>query len=288
MRKLPDKTILITGGNDGIGRATAEKLAGRGLQLLIAGKDEVRGREAVSRLRHATGNEQVHFIHCDLADFASIEQAAMEVLSDYPCIDVLINNAGVYTDQRQLTSQGYELQFGVNHLGHFLLTKRLLPALLCAREARVLTISSDAHYHGQIDFASLQGNGSSRGYSGYRAYAQSKLANVLFSKEFGRRHPEIMANSLHPGLVRTRLTNKNGNWFNRIAWTMYKPFMRSSACGACTPVYLATSPEVRDVTGRYFDEKQCLQKPSPAACDEALAARLWEYSEEAVQVSRPL
>ncbi|MEM1357959.1 MAG: SDR family oxidoreductase [Bacteroidota bacterium] len=280
---MEDKTILITGANDGIGRATAHRLAERGAHLVLACRDEAKAQRTALKIMEATGNHKIDTLPLDLASFASIRAAADEFLAEHPKLDVLINNAGVYTDRLELTEDGYELQFGVNHLGHFLLTLSLLPAIRCCRHcSRVINVSSAMHLKGALDFDTLT-NKSKRSYNGTHAYAQSKLANVLFTMELDRRYgQELTTNCLHPGVVGTRLANKKAGTLTSTIWSLYKPFASKPVQGADTSVYLATSPEVRDVSGRYFDENQCLQKPSSLARNEQLARRLWEYSEAAI------
>ena len=281
---MRDKTVLITGANDGIGRATAERLARKGAHLVLACRNETKAQRTADRLVRKTGNEHIDTLPLDLADLSSVRQACELFLAEHPRLDVLINNAGVYSDRLELTAQGYELQFGVNHLGHFLLTLNLMPAMQCCKLcSRVINVSSAMHTKGGIDFGNLRGEGGERGYNGTRAYAQSKLANVLFTKELNRRHgSELTTNCLHPGVVGTSLANKKSKLLTKAVWSLYKPFARTPDRGADTSVYLASSPEVREVSGRYFNPSQCLVKPSPTACNEQLARRLWEYSTEAV------
>jgi NAD(P)-dependent dehydrogenase (short-subunit alcohol dehydrogenase family) len=281
---MDTKTILITGGNDGIGRATAERLAARGAHLVLACRDDTKAQRTAQQIAEKTGNEKIDTLPLDLADLSSVRDAAQEFLAEHPKLDVLINNAGVYTDSLELTREGFELQFGVNHLGHFLLTLSLLPALQCCRLcSRVINVASALHVKGVLDFDNLRGEKGSRGYNGSAAYAQSKLANVLFTMELDRRYgADLTTNCLHPGVVGTRLANKKAGALTSTVWTMYKPFASSPKKGANTSVYLASSPEVREVSGRYFDEHQCLRKPSSIARNEQLARRLWEYSERAV------
>lgn len=280
---LRNKTILITGGNDGIGLETAKRLAALRGNVVIACRNRKKGQKVVEMLKERTGNQEIELLVMDLSDLASVKRAAEEFLVEHPKLDVLINNAGVYTDQRQLTTQGYEWQFGVNHLGHYLLTRLLFPALRCTTEGgRIINVSSDAHHKGKINFDQLNGSQSGR-YSGMRAYAASKLANVLFTTELARRYPdELTANALHPGVVATRLANKEGGPLVRFFWNLYKPFALHPKRGANTSVYLATSPELKDVSGRYFDKCQCLRRPSSMARNAPLAAKLWTYSEQAV------
>ena len=282
---MQDKTILITGANEGIGLATAKRLAAKGVRLILACRDERKGMNAAGAISQKTGNKNVVVIPMDLSDLGSVTSAAEFILTEHPKLDVLINNAGVFSNKLQLTNEGYELQFGVNHLGHFLLTNLLMPALQCPSEGgRVINVSSAAHYQGKIDFDNLRGEKGNKQYHGMRAYAQSKLANVLFTLELSRRFAgEITANTLHPGVVATRLANKHSNAFVGTVWNLYKPFARKPSKGSDTSVYLAISPEVREVSGRYFDQCQCVKRPSPIAKDTEIAARLWNYSEAAVK-----
>lgn len=281
---MEDKTILITGANDGIGRATAERLADRGAHLVLACRDETKAQHVAKAITERTGNHRIDTLPLDLASFDSVAAAAEMFLAEHPKLDVLINNAGVYTEKLEITADGYELQFQVNHLGHFLLTMLLLPAIRCCRHcSRVINVSSALHQKGALDFGWLKGEPGAKHYSGTKAYAQSKLANVLFTMELDRRYGEdLTTNCLHPGVVGTRLANKKAGALTSTVWSMYKPFATKPERGADTSVYLAVSPEVNDVSGRYFDEHQCLQKPSSIARNEQLARRLWEYSEKAV------
>ncbi|WP_116108049.1 SDR family oxidoreductase [Lewinella sp. IMCC34191] len=282
---MQDRTVLITGANDGIGRATAERLAHKGYHLVLACRDETKAQRTADELVRKTGNENIDTIPLDLADLASVRDASELYLAEHPRLDVLINNAGVYSDKLAHTKDGYELQFGVNHLGHFLLTLNLLPAMQCSNLcSRVINVSSALHTKAGIDFGNLRGERGADTYSGGKAYAQSKLANILFTKELDRRHgAELTTNCLHPGVVGTSLANKHGKFLTKAVWSLYKPFARTPKRGADTSVYLASSPEVREVSGRYFNPSQCLIKPSPTACNEQLAGRLWDYSTEAVR-----
>lgn len=281
---MQDKTVLITGANDGIGRATAFRLAEKGAHLVLACRDERKAQQTATRIIESSGNEKVDTLPLDLSSLTSIRRATELFLSEHPRLDVLINNAGVYCDRLEVSEDGYELQFAINHLGHFALTLGLLPAMRCTtHSSRVINVSSALHQQGTIDFDNLRGERGPKAYNGTRAYAQSKLANVLFTRELHRRHGhELTTNCLHPGLVATQLANKKANRWVSTVWSLYKPFARSPKRGADTSVYLAASPEVRDVSGRYFDHRQCIHKPSAMARNEVLARRLWEYSAEAV------
>lgn len=280
---MQQQTILITGGNDGIGRATAQVLLERGHRVIIAGRSKEKLAAAVATLRYRTNKEAIDWLYCDLANLGTVREAATAFTTQFGKLDVLINNAGVFTNELQYSDDGIELQFAVNHLGHFLLTKLLLPLLKAAPAGRIVNLASVAHFHGKLDFESLTGEDGPECYNGLEAYARSKLANVLFTRELARRYPEIESNCLHPGVIRTRIANKETRWFISLFWNLYKPFMRSTRCGARTPLYLAMSPEVRNVTGRYFDERQCCRKPSVLARDPELAHELWEWSDVMTQ-----
>jgi len=276
---MQDKTILITGGNDGIGRAAARELARRGAGLILACRSRERGQAAADEIRRQTGNERLRVVRCDLASFDSIREAAGEVAATQKHLDVLINNAGVFTSGLEKTEEGFEKQFGVNHLGHFLLTRLLLDRLQAAPAPRIVNVASLAHLRGDIDFDNLRGEKGADRYSAWGAYAQSKLANILFTRELARRYPGIDSNCLHPGTVSTQFGNKATNWYSSLLWTIIKPFMTSVDKGAATSVYLAAAPQVSGVSGAYFDEKQRQRNPSERARDDALAEKLWEVSE---------
>ena len=274
------KTILITGGNDGIGKSTAKALARKGLRVVLACRNKARAQKAVKEIKKQSANEEVVFLPCDLASFDSIREAARQFKDKFGQLDVLVNNAGLYTSHLDHTQEGYELQFGVNHLGHFLLTHLLLGPLKQAGEPRVVNVSSIAYLHGQIDFNNLRGEKGPEHYDGMKAYAQSKLANVLFTRELARRYPEIDAFALHPGAIRTRIGNKHTAWYTSIGWHLLKILMRPTEKGAKTPVYLATSPEVKGASGQFFDDKQRQRSLSEAGRNDALARQLWKVSME--------
>ncbi|MCB0559813.1 MAG: SDR family oxidoreductase [Lewinellaceae bacterium] len=279
------KTVLITGGNDGIGKATANELAQRGFQVLLACRNETKGRLAAEDIRRQTGNERVTFLPCDLASFESIRDAARLFQAQNSQLDVLINNAGVYTSQLAQTEDGIEMQFGVNHLGHFLLTHLLLGPLRQAPEPRVINVSSVAYLRGRIDFNNLRGEKGPGQYDGLQAYARSKLANVLFTRELARRYPEIHSFALHPGAVRTQIGNKHSKWYTSLFWHLLKVLMVTPDKGAGTSVYLATSPEVKDASGLFFDDKQRRRELSEAGRSDALARQLWEVCERMVNIN---
>jgi NAD(P)-dependent dehydrogenase (short-subunit alcohol dehydrogenase family) len=279
---MRDKIVLITGANAGIGRETALALAREGACLVLACRRRDKGEAAARDIARASGNAQVSAIVCDLSDFASIQAAAATFCQRFPRLDVLINNAGVYTSRLRKTAQGIEMQFGVNHLGHFLLTALLLDSLANAGQARVVIVSSLMYLRGFIDFENLRGEKGPDAYNSIRAYAQSKLANVLHSRELARRYPELRVNCLHPGSVRSAFINKHAAWYESLGWTLLKPFMISPRRGARTSVYLASAPQTGEVSGRFFDENQRQRNFSSAAADDELAHRRWKVSERLV------
>jgi retinol dehydrogenase-14 len=272
---MAGRTVLVTGGTGGIGRATALGLAGMGAHLAITGRD--RGRaEAAAREIHAVAGGQVEVFVADLSVQAEVRRLAGEVLQCLSRIDVLVNNAGGYWDTRHVTADGLERTFALNHLAPFLLTGLLLDRLGHSAPARVVTVSSGAHATGRIDFGDLQGE---RSYSGARAYSQSKLANVLFTYELARRQPAtcVTANALHPGVVHTAFGAEDPSGVQRLLVPFLRPFMKTPARGAATSVHLASAADLEQVTGRYFASS----KPRSSAArsyDEAAAARLWQVS----------
>jgi NAD(P)-dependent dehydrogenase (short-subunit alcohol dehydrogenase family) len=272
---LSGKGCLVTGANTGIGRATALEMARRGAHVFVACRNEAKGAEAAEAIRRASGSGVVEFLKLDLGSFASVRSAASAILARDVPLPILIANAGV-AGQRGQTADGFELHFGTNHLGHFLLTMLLLDRLKASRPARVVVVASKAHYDAKgIDFAALRR--STRSFTGLPEYSVSKLANVLFAAELARRlGPDagVTTYSLHPGVVAS-------DAWRRIPWPIRAYVTRnmiSNEEGAKTSIHCATSPEVANETGLYYDE--CRPKePSPLAKDQALAERLWRESE---------
>jgi retinol dehydrogenase 12 len=278
MGELTGRTFLVTGANTGIGRATARALAEGGGRVTVACRSPEKGTAAVAGIVTETGNEAVRFLELDLASLASVRAAADDFLARGEPLDVLINNAGV-AGQRGLTRDGFELMFGVNHLGHFAFTLALLDCLKqsAGREtggARIVTVSSDAHYQAKgVDFAQLRRR--TRAITGMPEYSVSKLCNVLFSQELARRltGTAVTTYALHPGVVASDI-------WHRVPWPV-RPLMTrrmlSVEQGARTSLYCATAPELAGQSGRYYED--CAERePSPVATPE-LARRLWEQSE---------
>jgi retinol dehydrogenase 14 len=276
---MAGKTVLVTGGTGGIGRATALGLAALGAHLAITGRN--RGRtEGAARAIRAAGGGRVDVFVADLSSQAEVRRLADEILGHLPRIDVLVNNVGGYWNTRHVTADGLERTFALNHLAPFLLTNLLVDRLKESAPARVVTVASNAQALGRIDFADLQG---ARSYSGARAYNQSKLANVLFTHELARRLPAtaVTANALHPGVVSTSFGAEDPGGVQRLLVPFMRPFMKSPAQGAATSRHLASAPELARVTGRYFADSK-LRRSSARSYDEADAARLWQVRAELV------
>jgi NAD(P)-dependent dehydrogenase (short-subunit alcohol dehydrogenase family) len=276
---LTGRTILVTGGTGGIGRATALGLAAMGARLAITGRDRER-TEGAGREISAVGGRHVDVFVADMSSLSEVRRLADEVLQSLPRIDVLVNNVGGYWNTRHITADGLERTFALNHLAPFLLTSLLLDRLREGAPARVVTVSSRAHVVGRIDFADLQGE---RSYSGPQAYSQSKLANVLFTYELARRLPVslVTANALHPGVVRTSFGVEDPAGVQRLLVPFIRPFLKTPARGAATSIHLASSPDVEGVTGRYFADGKP-RRSSKGSYDVAAAARLWQVSADLV------
>ena len=282
-RAMAGKTVLITGGTGGIGKATAIGLARLGARVGIVGRDAARGEAAAADIRSASNNPSVDVFIADLSSQAEVRRLAAEVLDAYPRLDVLVNNVGGFWAHRRVTADGLEHTFAVNHLAAFLLTNLLLERLVASAPARVVTVSSGAQSMGRIDFDDLQGE---RKYSGQRAYNQSKLANVMFTYELARRleGTGVTATVLHPGVTSTGFGAEDQAWYFTTGSGLARRFMKSPAQGAETPIHLASSPEVEGVTGRYFANRKP-REANKLADDTDAAARLWRVSAELVGLS---
>jgi retinol dehydrogenase 14 len=272
---MSGRVCVITGATRGIGRATAQGLARQGAGVVLLARRREDGLKVASELRDAGGSADV--VVADLSSQASIREAARELHERYPRIHVLINNAAVIPRHREITVDGLEMQFAVNHLAYFLLTNLLLEPIQAGAPSRVINVSSGAHSGASLDFDDLR---SERGYSPTRAYGRTKLANILFTYELARRlrGTRVTANCLHPGVVDTQLlADFMGAPRGRHAGA--RSFGATVESGAETSVYLASSPLVEGVTGKYFvDQRE--RRSSPESYDEAAARRLWRISEE--------
>lgn len=277
---MAGKTVLITGGTGGIGRATAIGLADLGARVAITGRDLGRVEAAAAEIRLATGNPEIQGFGADLSYQADVRRLAAQVLDAYPRLDVLVNNVGGFWATRHVTADGLERTFALNHLAPFLLTDLLLDGLKASAPARVVTVSSGAQSLGTIDFDDLQGE---RKYSGQTAYNQSKLASVMFTYELARRlaGTGVTATALHPGVVSTGFGAEDPSRIFKFIVPFYRPFMKTPAQGAATSIYLASSPEVDGVTGTYFAERRAASS-NKASYDLAAATRLWQVSADLV------
>jgi retinol dehydrogenase 14 len=279
---MAGRTVLVTGGTGGIGRATAMGLATMGVHLGITCRDRERTEGAAREIR-AAGGGQVDVFVADLSSQSEVRRLADEVLQSLPRIDVPVNNVGGYWDTRHVTADGLERTFALNHLAPFLLTNLLLDRLKHSAPARVVTVSSNAQAMGRIDFDDLQGE---RSYSGSKAYNQSKLANVLFTYELARRlqASAVTANALHPGVVSTSFGAEDPGGIQRLIVPFARPFMKTPAQGAATSIHLAFSPDLEQVSGRYFANSKP-KRSSKRSYDEAAAARLWQVSADLVSLT---
>jgi retinol dehydrogenase-14 len=277
---MAGKTVLITGGTGGIGKATAIGLARLGARVGISGRGRARAEAAATDIRVASGNPSIDVYVADLSSQADVRRLAREVLDAYPRLDVLVNNVGGFWAHRQVTADGLEHTFALNHLAPFLATNLLLDRLVASAPVRVVTVSSGAHVRGRIDFDDLQGE---RKWSGQRAYAQSKLANVMFTYELARRldGTGVTATVLHPGVVRTAFGAEDPARWQRAFLPLVRPFLKSPARGAETAIYLASSPDVAGVTGQYFAGRKP-KTSNRASYDTEAQARLWRVSADLV------
>ena len=276
---------LITGATSGIGEVTARELARRGMHVVIVGRSAERVAATVARIKQATGVD-VETLIADLSSQAGVRSVAETFLQRYQRLDVLINNAGGFFASRQVSADGIELTWALNHMSYFLLTNLLIDTLRASAPARVVNVSSDAHRSGVMRWDDLQ---FTRSYNGWAAYAQSKLANILFSNELARRleGTGMTSNALHPGFVATRFAHNNGIIWGGLMALMQRLFGITPEEGAQTSIYLATASEVATISGRYF-VKSRETSPAPQAQDMAAAARLWEITERMIINSAPV
>lgn len=274
MEQLSGKVILITGATNGIGREAAKALAGMGAQVVVVGRSRSRTEQVVQEIEASGG--QADLLVGDLSVMDEVRRVAAEFRAKHDRLDVLINNAGAFYTAREVTADGLEKTFALNHMSYFVLTNALLDMLHSG--ARVINTSSDAHKGGSMNFDDLQGE---RRFSGWAAYGQSKLANILFSDEMARRLRDtgVSVNSVHPGFVNTGFGKNNGGIVGAALGMIAPLFARTPEQGAETLIYLAASPEVEGVTGEYFADKKIAAKSRAAQSAEA-ARRLWAVSEE--------
>jgi NAD(P)-dependent dehydrogenase (short-subunit alcohol dehydrogenase family) len=283
MMTMKGKICLITGGTNGIGKSTAQALAHMGATVVIVGRNAQKTNQVVQEIRLATGNANMDSLLADLSSQQDIRRLASDFKSKYSHLHVLLNNAGGTFMKRQLSVDGIEMTFALNHLAYFLLTNLLLDMIKASAPARIVSVSSDAHSGGKIDFDNLQGE---RSYSSFGPYGSSKLANILFTNELARRleGTGVTANALHPGLTSTGFGRNNPGVVMKIMGILIPLIGRSPEKGARTSIYLASSPEVQGVTGKYFVDCKVTQ-PAPQAVDQAVARKLWDISAEMVHLA---
>jgi len=271
------KTVLITGGTSGIGKATAVALAAMGADVVVTGRDPERGERAVEEIRGESTGGSVELILADLAVQAEVRRLAEEFGRLHDRLDVLINNAGLVQSTRTETPDGIETTLAVNHLAPFLLTNLLLGVLKKSAPSRVVTVSSEAQWWGSMDFDDLQ---SRRKYKGMPVYGMTKLANIMFTYELAERleGTGVTATCVHPGAVNTRFGTNNGGPMT-LLFRLSKPFMRSPEQGADTLIYLASSREVEGVSGKYYSDRKWIE-PQEIALDPQARRTLWEASED--------
>lgn len=274
---MAGKTVVITGASQGIGKAAALELAKMGAELVLVMRDQKKADAAVADIRAVAPTAKLDVVLADLSLMSAVRRAAAEIKARHPRIHVLLNNAGVVMTERKVTPEGHELTFATNHLGYFVLTRELLDVLKASAPARIVNVASDAHVGMKIDFDDVMGE---RAFKTWKAYGQSKLANVMFTYELARRLEGIgvTANALHPGVVATNFGKNNSNWFG---WgvRVLAPFFISPSRGAATSVFLASSPEVEGVSGKYFKRSKA-KKSTGYSYDVDAQKRLWELSEK--------
>lgn len=281
---MKGKTVLVTGANQGIGKESAVALAAMGARVVIVARNAEKGRAALDEIRARAKSDAVELLVGDLSVIAEIRRVAREFAAKHERLDVLLNNAGVLATSRRTTVDGLEHTFATNHLGYFVLTCELLELLKKSAPARVVSVASRAHQRGTMHFDDLQ---LERGWSAWAAYGQSKLCNVLFTRELARRleGTGVTANCLHPGVIASGFGKTDGGLFG-VIWKVMSPFLSSPADGAKTQIWLCSSPEVAGLTGKYF--ANCREaRPSREASDDAAAKRLWELSEAIVAGATP-
>ncbi len=277
------KVVLITGGTSGIGKAAATALAAMGAEVVVAGRNRERGEAAVGEIRRESRSEKVSLMLADLALQAEVRQLADEFKARYDRLDVLVNNAGLIQSRRTETPEGIELTLAVNHLAPFLLTNLLLDLLKSSAPSRIITVASEARRQAEIDLDDLQ---SERRYRAFPVYGMTKLANILFTYELAERLREtgVVANCVHPGGVNTDFGNNNRS-LGILLFRAIKPFLRTSQRGADTVVYLASSPAAGEMSGKYLVDRKEISPAQPR--DKGLQQRLWEVSEELINLKVP-
>ncbi|MDX2076575.1 MAG: SDR family oxidoreductase [bacterium] len=283
---MQGRVCIVTGATNGIGEATALELARMGATVVIVGRNETKAKATIAKIKEAVPSAKVEYLLADLSLMRDIKKLAQAFLSKYDRLDVLVNNAGMVFDKRTLTAEGLEITFALNHMSYFYLTNLLLDTLKASgtptQKSRVVSVSSGAHQLGKPNFDDLQFE---HGYSQFRSYGQSKMMNIMFTNELSRRlaseNANVTANSLHPGAVRTGF-GADSTGIMRTLISLVRPFFLTPEKGAQTSIYLASSPEVEGVSGKYF-AKSKPAKTSKNADVQSDWTRLWAYSEETLQ-----
>ncbi len=277
MPDLTGKTILITGATNGIGKVAALALANKGAQVVIVGRNPEKTKQVVQQVKSGSGNQAVDGLIADLSSMAQVRQLAHEFLGKYPRLHVLVNNAGAIFATRTLTVDGYERTLALNHLAYYLLANLLRDRLIASAPARIINVSSRSHEGARLDFGDLH-NEHHYGYGGYRAYGQSKLANLLFTYELARHlaGTGVTVNAVHPGSVATGFGENNPGPM-RVSMRIFHQFSLTPVQGADTVIYLAASAEVEGITGKYWTNRTAVAS-SPESYDEAAQKRLWDVS----------
>lgn len=277
MGRMDNKLAIVTGANSGMGMATVEALSDEGAKVIMLCRSEKRGKEALQKLSEKK-DRQLELMLCDLGDYDSIRSFVSQVKEKYKKIDVLVNNAGFISLDRQETKEGLERQFGINHVGHFLLTTELISMM--DKGSRIVNVASGAHKTGKIHFDDIN---LTKGYNVIKGYSQSKLANVLFTRELARRLKDkgITVNCCHPGAVATNIGIDRETGFGKTITGLLKPFFQTPAEGARTAIFLATDDSVKDITGEYFYRCK-IAHSSRRSKDMNLAKKLYEFSEQLV------
>ena len=274
---MQNKTCLITGATNGVGKAAATGIAKLGATVIVHGRSEERAQATVDHIKAETGNPNVDYLLADLSVQSQIRQLAADFKSRYERLDVLVNNAAVINFRRQVSADGIEMNFAVNHLAYFLLTELLLDTLKASAPARIVNVASNSHRNKHLDFDNLE---LKRGYWAGKAYGRSKLCNLYFTYELARRleGTGVTVNAMHPGFVATNMAVNNGPLVR-----FFLPLVHSNSLtpeqGASTIVYLASSPDVEGVTGKYFVREREVES-DPISYDESAAKRLWDVSEK--------
>ncbi len=281
MMMMQGKVVVITGATGGIGLVTARELAALGATVVIVGRRPDKLEATAAELRQR-GSGVIHTLRADLSSMRQVRALADAFRQQFGRLDVLVNNAGGAFSRRELTEDGYERTFALNHLSYFLLTNLLLDVLKASAPARIINVASDAHRGRWLDFDDLQ-NERDYGPSGLGAYGRSKLANILFTRELARRleGSGVTANAVHPGAVATGIWGNTGGLVGRLIGMVAPLFMRTPEQGADTVIYLASSPEVEGISGQYFMDREPAA-PSAAAQDDEAARRLWQISAQMV------